>query len=106
MNNKPDTDSQSQNMSPHTGQKKYLTQAELAKRWRMSESCVKNLRARRCVPYLQFPGSSRVLYPLHGIQEVENLLTEPAREVMPEEIRAEIKRKKPVVSSEDEDWRI
>ncbi|MBW2566111.1 MAG: hypothetical protein JRE24_04325 [Deltaproteobacteria bacterium] len=93
-------------MAKSTRKHKYLTQEELAKRWRMSESCVKNWRVRGLVPYLRFPGSSRVIYPLHGIQEVENVLTEPAREVMPEEIRAEIKRKKPVVSSKDEDWRI
>ena len=106
MKNEPGTDSQNQDTSPSTGEPKYLTQAELAKHWRVCENSVKNWRQRGYLPYFRIPGSSRVLYPLHGIQEVEDHFTEPAREVMPEHTEAEIKRRKPVVSSKDEDWRI
>ena len=88
--------------------KKYLTQGELAKRWRISPSSVKNWRERGYIPYLQFPGSTRIFYPIQGIKEAERQFTTPAKEVVPKQIKgSEIKRVKPVVSSKgDEDWRI
>lgn len=88
-------------------QKKYLTQRELAERWRISPSSVKNWRDRGHIPYLQFPGSSRIFYPLQGILEVERQFTTPAREVVPKGIKhSEIKRKKPDVSATVKEWRI
>ncbi len=86
--------------------KKFLTQSELAKRWRLTESTVKNLRDRGHLPYFRLPESTRILYPADAIAEVEKLHTTPAREVVTPGKGAEIKRRKPVVSSKDEDWRI
>ena len=95
-------------MAESIQEKKYLTQSELAKRWRISPSSVKNWRERGYIPYLQFPGSTRIFYPVQGIKEVERQFTTPAKEVVPKQIkRPETKREEPVVSSEnDEDWRI
>ena len=45
---------------------KFLTQAELAKRWRASQSCVKNWRDQGLLPFFRLPGSTRVLYPAPG----------------------------------------
>jgi len=86
---------------------KFLTQAELAKRWRTSQSCVKNWRERGHVPYFRLPGSTRVLYPVKGIEEVENQFTKPAKEVGKQKDRTEITRKLPDVSAtSNKEWRI
>jgi hypothetical protein len=47
------------------------------------------------------------LYPVDAIEEVEKLHTTQAREVVTPGKGSEIKRRKPVVSSkQDENWRI
>ena len=88
--------------------KKYLTQSELAKRWRISPSSVKNWRERGYIPYLQFPGSTRIFYPIQGIEEAERQFTTPAKEVVPKQIKgSEIKRKTPDISAtSNKEWRI
>jgi hypothetical protein len=86
---------------------KYFTQSELAERWRITESTVKNFRDRGQLPYFRLPGSSRVVYPLDNIKELERLHTTPAKEVDKERQRTEIKRKKPDVSATSrKKWRI
>lgn len=88
-------------------QKKYLTQSELARRWRISPSSVKNWRERGYIPYLQFPGSTRIFYPLQGILEAERQFTTPAKEVGRQKERTEIRRKKPDISAtSNKEWRI
>lgn len=88
-------------------EKKYLTQSELAKRWRISPSSVKNWRERGYIPYLQFPGSTRIFYPLQGIIEAERQFTTPAKEVGKRKKRTEIRRKKPDISAtSNKEWRI
>ena len=87
--------------------KKYLTQGELAKRWRISPSSVKNWRERGYIPYLQFPGSTRIFYPIQGIKEAERQFTTPAKEVGKQKERTEITRKQPDVSAtSNKEWRI
>jgi hypothetical protein len=94
-------------MQQYTRERKFLTQAELAIRWRITESCVKDWRERGYLPYFRVPGSSRVLYPLCGIQDVERRFTTPPREVIEEHRRAEIKRKEPDLSATPKkEWRI
>ena len=87
-------------------QKKYLTQSELAERSRTSPSSVKNWRERGHIPYLQFPGSSPIFYPLQGILEAERQFTTPAKEVVSQNERTEIRRKKPDISATRKEWRI
>jgi hypothetical protein len=93
-------------MADPVQEEKFLTQAELAKRWRTSQSCVKNWRDRGHLPYFRLPGSTRVLYPLQGIQEVESQFTKPVKEVVNQNERTEIKRKKPDISATNKEWRI
>ena len=50
---------------------KYLTQEEVAMRFRVSQSTVKNWRDAGLLAYLQPPGSSRVIYPRESVDEFE-----------------------------------
>lgn len=49
----------------------YLSQRELAERWKMTECSIKNLRVKGKIPYFCPPGSSRFLYPVNGIKAIE-----------------------------------
>ena len=95
-------------MSKTNSQKKYLTQAEVAEHFGMSESTIKNWRDRGHLPYFQMPGSTRVLYPICEIEEVEQRYTYPTKEVVKGPgSRPEIKRKKPEISATiNKKWRI
>ena len=87
--------------------KKFLTQGELAERWRLTESSIKNLRDRGQLPHFRLPGSSRVLYPVETVEELEKLHTISAKEVDKKRQHTEIKRKKPDVSATPKkEWRI
>ena len=87
--------------------KKFLTQGELAERWRLTESTIKNLRDRGQLPYLRLPGSSRVLYPAETIEELERLHTTLAKEVDKKKHHTEITRNKPDVSATSgKEWRV
>jgi hypothetical protein len=50
----------------------YFTQKELAKRWRITEATVVNIRNNGDLPFFTPPGSSRVLYPVEAILDIEN----------------------------------
>lgn len=94
-------------MPEYNPEHEYLTQAELAKRWRMSQSCVKNWRAKGQVPYFQVPGSRRVLYSLQDIQNLERRNAIPTKEVSTKTERTGIRRKKPEISATPrKEWRI
>jgi len=82
----------------------YLTQAEVACRFRVTQSTVKNWRQKGLLKYLQVPGSTRVLYPIDAVAEFEKRSIYQAKEV----IRAkEIKRERSRISpSEKKEWRI
>ena len=76
-------------------------------RWRLTESSIKNLRDRGQLPYFRLPGSSRVLYPVETVEELERLHTISAKEVDKKRRHTEIKRKKPDVSAiPKKEWRI
>ncbi len=82
---------------------KYLTQEEVADRFRVSPSTIKNWRDRGLLTYFQAPGSTRILYPLEAVGEFEKQSTKIKKEVVkPTEMR-----KKPEVSARPEkEWRI
>ena len=88
--------------------KAFLTQKEVAEYLRVSVGTVINRRERGELPFLRFPGSTRVVYPVEGIKAVVEKYSTPAKEVAARErrITAEMKRKKPVVSATDREWRI
>jgi len=50
----------------------YLTQAEVARRFRVSQSTVINWRKKRLLDYFQAPGSTKVLYPATAVNDFEN----------------------------------
>ncbi len=85
----------------------YLTQGELAKRWRVTDSTIINWRKKGLLPFLQLPKSSKLLYPLQGILEIEQKCYNPAKEVITLKYHTDIKRKKSVISATKERmWRI
>jgi DNA-binding transcriptional MerR regulator len=87
-------------------EKKYLTQQEVARRFRVSPSTIKNWRDQGKLEYFQPDWSSRVLYPQESVEELERRYTKKAKGV---EFRkpAEIKRKMPGMSSKlKKEWRI
>ena len=87
--------------------KKFLNQSELAERWRLTESSIKNLRDRGHLPYFRLPGSSRILYPVETVEELERLHTTMAKEVDKARQRTEITRKKPDISATPrKEWRM
>ena len=94
-------------MEQTTDNRTFLTQSELADRWRVAQSSIKNWRERGHLCYFQLPGSSRVLYPLKAIEEIERKFTKPAKGVVSRKKTSEVMREKPVISTDyDENWRI
>ena len=87
-------------------EKKYMTQQEVAERFRVTPSTVKNWRDGGKFEYFQVHGSTRVLYPRESIEEFErqNTRKEKALEF---KRPAEITRTKPRVSSKPQrEWRL
>ena len=89
-------------------EEKYLTQNELAKRWKCAPSTVKSMRDRGELPFFQPPGSARILYPIDRIVLIEN---ENTANIFMEDKKPnqcdEIKGKMPVNSSRCiNEWRI
>ena len=84
-------------------EKKFYTQKELAARWHITQSSVKNYRERGLLPYFQLPGSSRVLYPVAEIERIEDENTKLPKKGVTNKPKSY--RKMPEVSSTRE-WRI
>jgi len=82
----------------------YLTQREVADRFRVTPSTVKNWRQNGLLKYFQAPGSTRVLYPIESVEELEQQSLHQEKEV----IRTrEVKRERPGISPrQQKDWRI
>ena len=89
-------------------EKKYMTQEEVARRFRVSPSTIKNWRDQGELEYFQPNGSSRVLYPVQSVEAFERRSTRQATAVESCTLKpAEFKKGKPVVSANtDENWRI
>ena len=86
--------------------KKYMTQQEVAERFRVSPSTIKNWRDQGKLDYFQPDWSARVLYPADSIQEFERQHTKKAK-VIEFKKPAEIKRTKPEVSTRSQrEWRV
>ena len=86
----------------------WFTQKELADRWRISPGSIINLRKNGKIPFFKLPDSSRVLYPVNQIIELEQQHTQFTKEEKKKRKQpAELKRKKPVVSAKPKkEWRI
>jgi DNA-binding transcriptional regulator YiaG len=86
--------------------KKYMTQQEVAERFRVSPSTIKNWRDQGKLDYFQPDWSTRVLYPADSIEEFERQHTKKAK-VIEFKKPAEIQRTKPEVSPRPKkEWRI
>lgn len=84
----------------------YLTQAELAQRFRVSPSTIKNWRDQGKLEYFQPDGSSRVLYPRESVEAFERRFTRRAKTIERSK-PAEVKKGKPEVSPKSrKEWRI
>lgn len=82
----------------------YLTQKEVACRFRVTESTVKNWREKGLIRYLRAVGSTRVLYPSDSLEEFEKQSIHQEKEVVRPK---EIKRERPRISPrEKKEWRI
>ncbi len=87
-------------------EKKYMTQQEVAIRFRVSPSTIKNWRDQGKLDYFQPDWSTRVLYPVGSIEEFERSHTKKAK-VIEFKKPAEIKREMPGMSSKPKkEWRI
>ncbi len=82
----------------------YLTQSEVASRFRVTQSTVKNWRKKGLLKYFQASGSKRVLYPIDVVTEFENQSIHQEKEVVRPK---EIKRERPRISpKQQKEWRI
>jgi len=82
----------------------YLTQREVADRFRVTQSTVKNWREKGLLAYLRVSGSTRVLYPASAVEELERTSLHQEREVIKPR---EVKRERPEISPRQQKvWRI
>ena len=87
-------------------EKKYLTQQEVARMFRVSPSTIKNWRDEGKLDYFQPDWSSRVLYPVESIEEFENKHTKKAKVIQfkkPAEVKREMHG---MFSKPHKEWRI
>jgi predicted site-specific integrase-resolvase len=86
---------------------RYFTQAELAQRFRVSPSTIKNWRDQGKLEYFQPDGSSRVLYPRESVEQFERRFTRQARIIERRKQPAEVKKEVHGMSSKPQkEWRI
>lgn len=82
----------------------YFTQKEVAIRWKVSQTTLKNWRDKGVLPFFRVPSSSRILYPVKVILNIEE------NNLQGKEVRFQVvklKREKPVVSTiPKRKWRI
>jgi len=83
---------------------KYLTQKEVASKFRVTQSTVKNWREKGLLRYLRVPGSSRVSYPVDSIETLEQLSLHQEREVVQQ--RGNKKGRPEISPSQQKVWRI
>ena len=82
----------------------YLTQREVAGKFRVSQSTVRNWRERGLLKYFQAPGSSRVLYPIDAVEELERQSIKQEKGVVK---LTEIKRERPRIPAQPQkEWRV
>jgi len=72
-----------------------LTQAEVARKFRVTESTVKNWRKKGLLQYLRVPRSTRVLYPADSVTELEKNSLHREKEVIRPK---KVKRERPEIS--------
>ena len=82
----------------------YLTQKEVAARFRVAQSTIVNWRNKGLLAYFQAPGSTRVLYPVTAVEELERQSIKQKKEVV---ALPKIKRERPRIPARPEkEWRL
>jgi hypothetical protein len=82
---------------------RYLTQQEVADRFRVSQGTVINWRKRGLLDYFQAPGSTKILYPVTAVEEFEKKSIHKVEVVA----NRKITRKSPEISTRpDKVWRV
>jgi len=82
----------------------YLTQTEVADKFRVTPSTILNWRRRGLLEYFQAPGSTRVLYPAQAVERFER---EHIKKEKGGPKPTEIKRERPEISTKPkQEWRI
>jgi hypothetical protein len=85
---------------------RFLTQSELALRFRVSPSTIKNWRDQGKLEYFQPDGSSRVLYPRESVEAFERRFTRRVKTIerrKPAEVKREVHG---MSSNPKKEWRI
>jgi len=91
-------------MSGEDNEKQYFTQKELANRWQCAQGTIINYRNKGIISFFQLPESTKILYPVDEIIELEKNNTIKKGGNKPE---VEVKRVKPCVSSsKNKEWRM
>jgi len=91
-------------MSGEDNEKQYFTQKELANRWQCAQGTIINYRNKGIISFFQLPASTKVLYPVEEIFEIEKNNTSKKGGDKPE---VEVKRVKPCASSsKKKEWRM
>ena len=79
--------------------KNYWNQQELADRYGVSKGTISKWTKDGHLPFLRYPGSTRILYPIDDVISAEAKHTIQPKEVEDRVLRAKPMRKKPVVST-------
>jgi hypothetical protein len=92
----------------NTNSNHYITQNKLAERWHVSPGTIINWRKAGKLKRFRLPWSSKVLYLMDEIVELEHQNTTTVKEVSNKQKQpTELKRKNPVMSAKPQkEWRI
>jgi len=91
-------------MAEEEKSKTFFTQKELANRWQCAQGTIINYRNKGIISFFQLPASTKVLYPIDEVLEIEKNNTIKKGGNKPE---VEVKRVKPCVSSsKKKEWRM
>jgi transcriptional regulator with XRE-family HTH domain len=92
-------------LNNETKEQKYITQKEMAARFRKTEGTIINWRRKGYFTYFRPPDSKTVLYLLESVEDFEDNFTVISNRKEVDNRPKLVKREKPVVSAQKE-WRI
>jgi transcriptional regulator with XRE-family HTH domain len=92
-------------LNNETKEQKYITQKEMAARFRKTEGTIINWRRKGYFTYFRPPDSKSVLYLLESVEDFEGKFTIISKRKEVDNRPKPVKREKPVVST-NKVWRI
>jgi len=92
-------------LNNETKEQKYITQKEMAERFRKTEGTIINWRRKGYFTYFRPPDSKSVLYLLESVEDFEDKFTVISSRKEVDNKPKLVKREKPVISTKKE-WRI